>query len=221
MPRKSKSLDEATPGAIARAGLEILENRGAAELSFRSIAAHLAVSHTTVVRRGGGDFNGLVEMLADHLALDLPEIAAGSADWADATERRFVAWYTLLTAYPGLVMLRGPRPWLGPHLLTRLTEPQLADNVSLGLSPGDAFRAYRECYLYTLGCAGLVEHRDRKPARLRTRSILAALDPDEYPILATNLDEISALLTDDVVFRDGLRRLIASWADTARAATAS
>ncbi|APA99873.1 TetR/AcrR family transcriptional regulator C-terminal domain-containing protein [Nocardia seriolae] len=212
MPRNSKSLDEATPEAIARAGLEIIETRGAAELSFRAIATDLRVSHTTVVRRGGGDFNGLLDLLADHLALDLPEIPPGCGDWAHATERRFVAWYTLLTAHPGLVMLRGPRPWVGPRLLARLTEPQLADNISLGLSPAAAFRAYRECYLYTLGCAGLVEHRDRKPAQLRTRAGLAALDPAEYPVMATHLDTISKLLTSDEVFHDGLRRLIASWA---------
>ncbi|MGW4247029.1 TetR/AcrR family transcriptional regulator C-terminal domain-containing protein [Nocardia sp. NPDC004722] len=212
MPRNSKSLEEATPEAIARAGLAIIESRGAAELSFRAIATDLRVSHTTVLRRGGGDFNGLVELVADVLALDLPEIPAGSGDWAAVTEARFTAWYTLLTAYPGLVMLRGPRPWLGHRLLARLTEPQLADTVSRGLTPADAFRCYRELYLYTLGCAGLVEHRDRKPGHLRTRATLAGLDPDQYPVLATHLDIISELFTGDDVFRDGLRRLIASWA---------
>ncbi|WP_458689772.1 TetR/AcrR family transcriptional regulator C-terminal domain-containing protein [Nocardia tengchongensis] len=215
MPRNSQSLAEATPEAIARAGLEIVQSRGASELSFRSIAAHLRVSHTTVVRRGGGDFNGLVELVADVLALELPEIPAGSGDWAHFTERRFVAWYTLLTAYPGLVMLRGPRPWLGRRLLTRLTEPQLADNISLGLGPEQAFVAYRELYLYTLGCAGLVEFRDRKPTQLRTRAALAALDPDEFPVMATHLDTMSGLLTSDEVFHDGLRRLIESWAAAA------
>lgn len=211
MPRKSKSLEEATPEAIARAGLDIIATRGAGELSFRAIAAHLRVSHTTVVRRGGGDFSGLLELLADQLADDLPEIPAGSDDWAKATERRFVAWYDLLTSYPGLVMLRGPRVWLGPRLLARLTEPQVADNLSQGMTPRDAFRAYRECYLYTLGCAGLVAQHDRKPVRLRVRSDLAALDPDRYPELATHLDLVSELLTSDEVFHDGLRRLIESW----------
>ncbi|MFE3193147.1 TetR/AcrR family transcriptional regulator C-terminal domain-containing protein [Nocardia sp. NPDC059240] len=215
MPRNSKLLEEATPEAIARAGLAIIESRGATELSFRAIATDLRVSHTTVLRRGGGDFNGLVELVADVLALDLPELPAGCGDWATATEARFTAWYTLLTAYPGLVMLRGPRPWLGRRLLSRLTEPQLADSVSFGLTAAAAFRCYRELYLYTLGCAALVEHRDRKPTQLRTRSTLAALDPDEYPVMATHLDVITDLLTGDAVFADGLRRLIASWAASA------
>ncbi|MEU1429837.1 TetR/AcrR family transcriptional regulator C-terminal domain-containing protein [Nocardia sp. NPDC005746] len=216
MPRNSQSLAEATPEAIARAGLEIIESRGASELSFRTIAAHLRVSHTTVVRRGGGDFSGLVELVADVLALDLPEVAPGSGDWSESTERRFSAWYDLLTAYPGLIMLRGPRPWVGRRILARLTEPQLADNISLGLTPEQSFFAYRECYLYTLGCASLVEFRDRKPTQLATRGRLAALDPDEFPIMTTHLDTVTELLTSDAVFHDGLRRMIASWAATAR-----
>ncbi|MEV6768687.1 hypothetical protein AB0N05_08620 [Nocardia sp. NPDC051030] len=215
MPKTSKSLEEATPGAIARAGLAIIETRGASELSFRAIASFLGVSHTTVVRRGGGDFGGLLDLLADHLADGLPEIAPGSGMWAEVTERRFVAWYDLLVAHPGLVLLRGPRPWLGPRVLARLTEPQLADNLSLGLPITEALHAYREMYLYTLGCAALVEQRDPKAVRLRARSALAALDPDEHPLLAAHLDDITTVLAGDGVYRDGLRRLIASWTATA------
>ncbi|MFE3001099.1 hypothetical protein ACFXG4_39725 [Nocardia sp. NPDC059246] len=66
--------------------------------------------------------------------------------------------------------------------------------------------------MFHCNCAGLVGHQDRKPGRLRARSSLAALDPDEYPVLATHLDAISELFTSDAVFHDGLRRLIASWA---------
>ncbi|WP_330179570.1 hypothetical protein OHB26_24340 [Nocardia sp. NBC_01503] len=215
MPRTSKSLEEATPEAIARAGLEIIESRGASQLSFRGIATHLKVSHTTVVRRGGGDLSGLLDLLSDHLAANLPEITPGSMPWARATEERFVAWYTLTAAHPGLVLLRGTRPLLGPRLLKRLTEPQVADNLLLGLTVTDAFHAYREMYLYTLGCAALVEHWDAKEVNSRTRASLAALDPEEFPLLSGHFDEVTALITADAPFRDGLRRLIDSWAATA------
>ncbi|MFB8006967.1 TetR/AcrR family transcriptional regulator C-terminal domain-containing protein [Nocardia sp. NPDC056000] len=212
MPRTSKSLEDATPEAIARAGLAIIESSGAAQLSFRAIATYLGVSHTTVVRRGGGDFLGLLDLLADHLAADLPAIAPGSGEWARATEERFVAWYTLIAAHPGLVLLRGSRPLLGPCLLARLTEPQVADNLSLGLTLPRALQAYREMYLFTLGCAAMVEHRDTKAVQLRTRSTLAALDPDEYPLLSGHLNEVAEAIVDVEPFHDGLRRLIASWA---------
>ncbi|MRH92863.1 TetR/AcrR family transcriptional regulator [Nocardia sp. SYP-A9097] len=216
MPRTSKSLEEATPEAIARAGLEIIETRGAAQLSFRTIAAYLQVSHTTVVRRGGGDFSGLLDLLSDHLAANLPEITPGSKPWADATQERFAAWYTLTAAHPGLLLLRGTRPLLGPRLLSRLTEPQVADNILLGLTVTDAFTAYREMYLYTLGCAALVEHWNDKAVKLRTRSALAALDPEEFPLLSTHLTEVTTIITSDEPFRDGLRRLVDSWSATVK-----
>ncbi|MGV9410087.1 TetR/AcrR family transcriptional regulator C-terminal domain-containing protein [Nocardia sp. NPDC003693] len=212
MPRTSKSLEEATPEAIARAGLAIIEARGAAQLSFRSIAAYLHVSHTTVVRRGGGDFSGLLDLLADHLAEGLPELDPQAGTWSERTEARFTAWHDLLAARPGLVLLRGTRPLLGPRLLARLSEPQLADNLSIGLPMPAALRAYHQLYLYTLGCAALVELHDAKAVRLRTRSALAALDPEEFPLLSGNLDGVMAAITDASVFRDGLRRLIDSWA---------
>ncbi|WP_067813525.1 TetR/AcrR family transcriptional regulator C-terminal domain-containing protein [Nocardia inohanensis] len=212
MPRKSKSLDEATPEAIARAGLAIISEKGGSELSFRAIANYLEVSHTTVVRRGGGDFAGLLDLLADHLADSLPVIPAGSGEWAELTERRFTALYELLGTRPGLVLLRGSRSWFGPRILSRLTEPQLADNLALGLTVDDALLAYREMYLYTLGCAALIEHRDRKTVRLRTRSALAALDPEEFPVLGTHLETVAQLTVSDDIFCDGLRRLITSWA---------
>ncbi|WP_327145231.1 hypothetical protein [Nocardia sp. NBC_01327] len=216
MPRTSKTLEQATPEAIARAGLAIIESRGAAQLSFRAIASYLKVSHTTVVRRGGGDLNGLLDLLADHLAADLPDVAPGSLPWAQATEQRFCAWYTLIAAHPVLVLLRERRPLLGPRLLARLTEPQVADNLSIGLSVTAALRAYREMYLFTLGCAALVEHTDLKAVQLRTRTHLAALDPDEYPLLSAHMNEVADAVTSEEPFRDGLRRLIDSWAATAR-----
>lgn len=212
MPRTSKSLEEATPEAIARAGLAIIEAGGPSQLSFRSIATHLKVSHTTVVRRGGGDFSGLLDLMADSLAESLPECAPGRCGWAEATETRFLAWYHLLIAYPGLVLLRGTRPLLGPRLLARLTEPQLADNISLGLCPEDAIRAYREMYLYTLACAALVEHRDPREILLRSRSAFAILDPQEFPLISGHLGQLADSLTGDSIYRDGLRRLIDSWA---------
>ncbi|QLY29346.1 TetR/AcrR family transcriptional regulator C-terminal domain-containing protein [Nocardia huaxiensis] len=218
MPRKSKELDEATPEAIAEAGLAIIGRRGPSELSFRAIAAFLQVSHTTVVRRGGGDLHGLLDLLVDHLALGLPDIAPGALPWAQATEQRFTGLYTLLAAHPGLVLLRGPRPWLGPRLLTRLFEPQVADNVSLGLTIDQALYAYREMYLYTLGNAAMVDYQDPKATRLRVRSSLAAYDPEEHPLLAHHLDKIAGLVTSGAeIFTDGLRRFLASWESTARA----
>ncbi|MGA5558816.1 hypothetical protein [Streptomyces lavendulocolor] len=85
-----------------------------------------------------------------------------------ATEQRLTALYELLTAHPGLVALRGVRPWLGPQLLKRLVEPQLADSLAAGMPPEQAIVTYRRLYLLTLGSASFVDHRDPQAAQTAT-----------------------------------------------------
>jgi hypothetical protein len=76
----------------------------------------------------------------------------------------------LLTAHPGLIALRGARPWLGPQLLKHLVEPQLADSLAAGMTPEQAIVTYRRLYLLTLGSASFVDHHpssrpDSNPTR--------------------------------------------------------
>ncbi|MFB7475740.1 TetR/AcrR family transcriptional regulator [Kitasatospora sp. NPDC056184] len=208
MPRQSTALDRATPERIAVAALAIVDESGPAALSFRTLAARLDISVASLQRRCT-DLAGLIDLVTDHLAERLPVIAPGTA-WADATEIRFTALYRLLTAHPGLVALRGSRPWLGRNLLARLVEPQLADSVAAGLTPAEAMTAYRRMYLLTLGSASFVDHRDPAATRAVTRTALAALDPDVYPVLAGHLAEYLPVVTDHAVYYGALRQLIAA-----------
>ncbi len=206
MPRQSASLDRATPGRIAVAALSIVDGHGPSALSFRSLATRLDISVASLQRRCT-DLAGLLDLVTDHLAERLPTIPPGTA-WDTATEARFTALYRLLTAHPGLVALRGSRPWLGPNLLARLVEPQLADSLAAGLSAREAITAYRRMYLLTLGSASFVDHRDPAATRTATRSALAALDPDAYPVLTGRLAEILPAVTDHEVYYGALRQLI-------------
>jgi hypothetical protein len=129
-------------------------------------------------------------------------------DWASATEARFAALYELLTDHPGLVALRGDRPWLGPHLLKRLVEPQLADSLAAGMTPEEAILTYRRLYLLTLGNASFVNHRDPKAAQAATRRALAALDPEEFPVLTGQLGAVLPAMVDHEVYFGALRQLI-------------
>ncbi|MFF8431754.1 TetR/AcrR family transcriptional regulator C-terminal domain-containing protein [Streptomyces sp. NPDC016566] len=139
-------------------------------------------------------------------------------DWATATEQRFTALYELLTAHPGLVALRGARPWLGPQLLKRLVEPQLSDSLAAGMTPEEAIVTYRRLYLLTLGSATFVEHRDPKSAQTATRRAVAALDPEEFPVLTGHLAVILPAVVDHEVYYGALRQLVHA-VDPARAAT--
>ncbi|SOB88514.1 TetR/AcrR family transcriptional regulator C-terminal domain-containing protein [Streptomyces sp. 1331.2] len=218
MPGQSTSVNRATPERIAEQALLIVDRDGHAALSFRTLAAALDISVASLQRRCT-DLAGLLDLVTDHLAAQLPEIEPGT-DWAAATERRFTALYELLTAHPGLVALRGGRPWLGPHLLKRLVEPQLAESIAAGMSPQEAVVTYRRLYLLTLGSASFVDHRDPKAAQAATRRALAALDPDEFPALTGHLAQVLRAVVDHEVYFGALRQLIGA-ADPARAVTAA
>ncbi|EPH41838.1 TetR/AcrR family transcriptional regulator C-terminal domain-containing protein [Streptomyces aurantiacus] len=206
MPRQSTSLDLATPQRIAESALRIVDRDGHTALSFRTLAAALGISVAALQRRCT-DLAGLLDLVTDQLAARLPEVPSGT-DWATATGRRFTALYELLTAHPGLVALRGARPWLGPQLLKRLVEPQLADSLRAGLTPDAAIVTYRRLYLLTLGCASFVDHRDPKSAQAATRQALAALDPEEFPVLTGHLSAVLPAVVDHEVFHGALRQLI-------------
>jgi AcrR family transcriptional regulator len=214
MPRRSASLDLATPERIAETALLIVDEEGSAALSFRTLAARLGIAHATIQRRCT-DLAGLLDLCTDHLAAGLPDIGPG-ADWAAATEARFRSLYELLNAHQGLVALRGGRPWLGPQLLERLVEPQLAMSIAAGMTPEEAIAAYRRMYLLTLGSASFVDHRDPEAAQAVTRTALAALDPGRFPVLTGHLAAILPAVVDHEVFYSALRQLIDA-ADPARA----
>ncbi|KMO98858.1 TetR/AcrR family transcriptional regulator [Streptomyces roseus] len=206
MPRRSAALDRATPEAIAVAALRLIDEEGPHALSFRALADRLEVSHATVQRRCA-DLAGLLDLCTEHLAGQLPEIPAGTG-WAEAAELRFTALYRLLVAHPGLLVLRGGRPWLGRQLLARLVEPALADSVAAGMTAAEAMIAYRRMYLLTLGSAAFVDHRDPAGATAASRAALAALDPREFPVLTGGLTDVLPALTDHDVYHGALRQLI-------------
>ncbi|MFI5669735.1 TetR/AcrR family transcriptional regulator [Streptomyces sp. NPDC051704] len=206
MPRRSVALDRATPEAIAVAALRLIDEEGPHALSFRALAERLEVSHATVQRRCA-DLAGLLDLCTEHLAGQLPEVPAGTG-WAEATELRFTALYRLLVAHPGLLVLRGGRPWLGRQLLARLVEPALADSVAAGMTAAGAMEAYRRMYLLTLGSAAFVDHRDPAGATAASRAALAALDPERFPVLAGGLADVLPALTDHEVYYGALRQLI-------------
>ncbi|MFF8994069.1 TetR/AcrR family transcriptional regulator [Streptomyces sp. NPDC014983] len=206
MPRQSASLDRATPERIAEEALLIVDREGHQALSLRALAASLGIGVASLQRRCT-DLAGLLDLVTDHLAAQLPDIPPGTG-WATATEARFTALYKLLTAHPGLVALRGDRPWLGQNLLKRLVEPQLADSLAAGMTPTEAITTYRRLYLLTLGSASFVDHRDPKSAQAATRRALAALDPEEFPVLTEHLNTVLPAVVDHDVYYGALRQLI-------------
>ncbi|MEU4892854.1 TetR/AcrR family transcriptional regulator C-terminal domain-containing protein [Streptomyces sp. NPDC044780] len=214
MRSKRTEADQPSLDAIAEAALSIVDQEGPEALSFRRVAQSLGVSHATVFRRCG-DFDGLLTACADHVAGRVP-LVAPDTDWAAATEARFTGFYQVLIEHPGLVALRAGRSWFGPHLLSRLVEPQLAHSVAAGMTPKAAIEVYRRLYLLTLGAVAFVDHQDQKRARASARTALAVLDPEDFPVLTGNLDTVLPALTDHEVYYGALRQLIDASAPACR-----
>ncbi len=78
-----------------------------------------------------------------------------------------------------------------------------------------AITAYRRMYLLTLGSAAFVDHRDPAGVTSASRAALAALDPEEFPVLSGGLADVLPALTDHEVYYGALRQLI----EAARPAT--
>ncbi|MGW3387448.1 hypothetical protein [Streptomyces cinereoruber] len=133
---------------------------------------------------------------------------APDTSWAGATETRFTALYRLLVGHPGLIAMCGDRPWLGPQLLRRLVETQLAHSLAADMTPKQAIVTYRRLYLLPLGSASYINHRDPKDSRALTRQALAALDPDDFPVLTRRLGTVGAATADPEVYYGALRQLI-------------
>lgn len=208
MTRPAPVTDSLTPDAIAVAALAILDDEGADALSFRRLATVLGVSHTTV-HRHCGSVAGLLDLCVDQLATQLPA-PDPALPWADATERTFTALYDLLNAHPALVVLRRDRPWTGERVLARLVEPTLQANLGHGLTPEQAIRAYRQLYLFTLGCSAFVDHSEAAQAARRVRTALAGLDPAQFPALTRDVELVVHGMGDRAVFVEGLRSLVAA-----------
>jgi AcrR family transcriptional regulator len=207
MARPSLGEDSLSLDVIARASLRIVDSEGADALNFRRLGKELGVAHMTVYRRLADLKVPLDGCVLDYLADSIPQLDP-QASWADATEARFTALYEIIVAHPGVVAMRRGGPWLGPRVMQKLIEPQLAANLAAGMTPDQMVRAYRRMYLFTLGCACFTDHATPEAVVNRTRAALAALPPERFPAATGNVEAILKGVVDHEVFYGGLRQLI-------------
>ncbi|HEV3172077.1 MAG TPA: TetR/AcrR family transcriptional regulator C-terminal domain-containing protein [Actinocrinis sp.] len=207
MARPSLGEDSLSLDVIARAALRIIDSEGSDALNFRRLGKELGVAHMTVYRRLADLKVPLDGCVLDYLADSIPQLDP-QASWADATEARFTALYEIIVAHPGIVAMRRGGPWLGPRVMQKLIEPQLAANLAAGMTPDQMVRAYRRMYLFTLGCACFTDHATPEAVVSRTRAALAALPPERFPAATENVEAILKGVVDHEVFYGGLRHLI-------------
>lgn len=207
MARPSLGEDSLSLDVIARAALSIIDSEGADALNFRRLGKELGVAHMTVYRRLAEHKVPLDGCVLDYVVGTIPQLPP-DATWADATEARFTALYELIVAHPGIVGFRRGGPWLGPKVMQRLIEPQLAANLAAGMTPDQMVRAYRRMYLFTLGCACFTDYSTPDTVVQRTRAALAVLPPEQFPAVTGHPEAILKGVVDHEVFYGGLRQLI-------------
>jgi AcrR family transcriptional regulator len=167
---------------ILDGAITLIERDGPASLSMRRLGAELGVEGMAIYHH----FQGREELLAaigDRLLEPLYELELGD-DWREACRRFATALRDIAVDRPATFQLLGLQPLDTPAALAPV-ERLLGVLVGVGFSAAEALATYRATVSYARGyalaeAAGFTVDAARAAGRAR----LAALPPDEFPILA-------------------------------------
>lgn len=191
---------------IVDAAVSLIERDGPEALSMRRLGARLGVEGMALYHHLDGR-EELLRAIADRLLEPLHELDLGDA-WREGCRQFATALRDVAVARPATFRLVGLEPLDTPGAV-RPVERVLAMLVANGFGPADALAVYRAVASYARGYA-LAEATgftvDAQDAGARRR--LAALDRDEFPILAGQTHELAAL-DADAGFERGLSALLA------------
>jgi len=197
---------------IVDAAMSLIERDGAGALSMRRLGADLGVEGMALYHHVAGR-DELLGAIADRLLAPLEHLELGD-DWRDACWTFATALRDVAVARPATFALVALRPLDTPASL-RPVEGLLGTLVAQGFPPATALAVYRAVASYARGYAlaeatgftvdaGRADRRDR----------LAALNHDDFPLLAGRVDELVALDADSG-YELGLRALLTGIADPA------
>lgn len=188
---------------IAEAALGILRNEGPGALSFRRVGEAVGTSHVTILRRCGS-FDGLLDVCADHVAADFPEVSATDS-WESATYARFCSAYDMWADNTGLMVLRRGRAWLGKNMTTRFYEPAMRTIVDAGIPVSAAGPFFSVLYYLTIG--SVFASRANHWSPWESQEALERLGAHRFPTLA-RVEREAAVSDPRERFGEALRRLI-------------
>jgi AcrR family transcriptional regulator len=193
--------------AVGKAALSVLARDGITGLSFRRVGTQLGTSHMAV-HRHCVNFDGLLNICTEYLAARLPKIDP-ALRWSTSIELLYTALYETMSAHWELLALLRGRPWTGPKMTSRFSEPALRAGLAAGLTPSQVMSCHRELYVYTVGCALTQGVIVPNAAAIAAMESLAA---DKFPIIVEHREALlTAPHSDREMFTHGLRTLIASW----------
>jgi hypothetical protein len=183
---------------VAQAAADLVAADGLEALSVRQVAQRLGVWPTTVMHHAGGQRDGLIPLLIEHLAAGIRTDSHGN--WRTRLAELGGEMRRVVLAHRGVadVVLRSGAT--GPHAL-RLADAILGAFEDAGLDADDAQDAYDVFLAYVLGSAG---RQATATAPARWHGFGRALDqaePDSYPALRRASGTIRG---DDARFAGGL-----------------
>lgn len=170
-----------TPEAVARAGRRLIEREGLDALTMRAVAAELGTAATSLYRHVA-DRDALLLAILEDIAAGLPVEVAGATP-AERLHHRMVTAHDYMAAHIWVLHIL-----IGGELVARnalpFSDACLADFLAAGLTPRQAFTAYRACWHLITGEL-LNEHPLTPPREPNQRQLaMATFDPELLPALA-------------------------------------
>jgi AcrR family transcriptional regulator len=204
-PAASKTSYGLSRERIIAAALELLEREGLEGLSMRRLAERIGVTPMALYRYFH-DKDELLDAVIDAEVSQAP-LARLQGDWRRQLADLMRWLRDELMRHPEAVKLRLSRPIQSPGAL-RLTEAGMQILLKAGFARADAAYAYRTLFVFTFGSVAFGAHADPDQARRQTIAALTLLSPEEYPALASSIDEAAAAMTGDGPFEYGLSCLL-------------
>ena len=190
---------------VAGVALALVDDEGLDALSMRVLAERLGVGTMTLY----GYFRNkdeLLDAVVDAAVSDLePPVLEG--DWREQLRAVILYARSGLLRHPSLVELRVRRPVLRPEAL-RFSEMSLRILRDAGFGIQEATYAFRLVFTYSLGFAALSPAEATEADRRAAVTALAALPPDEYPMLTQAREDASRAMGGEDVFEYGLDRIL-------------
>ena len=198
MPVAARQL---TRDRIAAAALELLDRDGLDAFSMRRLADELGVGTMSIYTYFRGK-EELLDAVMDSAGTDIA-VAAFEGDWRERLIRGAQAVRENLERHPALIEIRLRRPLLRPRQFT-VTELAVKSLVDAGLPHSEAARAFRVIFTHIFGFVAFSPTAKADDARREMRVALASLPPDEYPTIASMVDDAVDAATGDEQFAYGL-----------------
>lgn len=189
---------------IVEAALRVIDDEGLGDLSMRRLAQELDVWPMALYRYFQ-DKEELVEAVVEAASTRI-ELPPDGGSWRAGLFGLLGGVIASVRRHPGLAVPVGAGRIApgGP----RVSEAGLRLLARGGCTGYDAVHAWRALYAFALGYGALGGDQGDPAGQRADRAAIAALSPEEYPLVVAAGDQLSAAARDETEFERGVDRLL-------------